>query len=219
MDLPISEEYLLLTEKITNRPMLRTRFTAQAYLVLATFLDLRDQHLLTVTDQRVAIPNEARLRAALPANLQVLVDRLTQELASGTATDQVFHLLVSWDLANAIYDSIGPDLVAQHRAERVVFQNNLLPHDIYEPTVVARQTLLDQLTREITTRTVTQQHLGLLVIFTQLNALKWLLPNDVAHQAQAILPTLRDYTELQSLASLAQHRITLRKFELDSWLS
>jgi hypothetical protein len=61
MDLPIAQDYLLLTEKITTRPMLRTRFTTQAYLVLATFLDLRAQHLLTVTEQRLAVPNSDRL--------------------------------------------------------------------------------------------------------------------------------------------------------------
>ncbi|KJW13971.1 hypothetical protein [Levilactobacillus spicheri] len=219
MDLPIAQDYLLLTEKITTRPMLRTRFTTQAYLVLATFLDLRAQHLLTVTEQRLAVPNSDRLQAALPAKLQLLATRLQDQLKTGDSTEAGFKLLVSWDLANAIYDTVGPELAQRHQVETVIFQNNLLPHTIYEPTPAAKQAVLTRLTQQITDRNLPATSLAVLTIFEQLNALKWLFPAPVADQIQQLLPTQPGYAELHGLTTLAQHRITMRKFELDSWLS
>lgn len=216
LELPITQDYLILTEKITTRPMLRTRFTTQAYLVLATFLDLRDQHLLTLTPQQVTIPDPDRLQAALPASLQELVTRLRTAVTASSATADVFKLLVSWNLANAIYDTVGPQLAATQQVEPVVFQNNLLPHTIYVPQEAAKQRVIKQLEAEIRQRRLTPAHQDLLAIFDRLQALQWLLPADLVTQWSAAQS--KD-TTIQQLTALAQHRITMRKFELDSWLS
>lgn len=219
MDLPIAQAYLLLTEKITNRPVLRTRFTAQAYLVLAAFLDLRDQRLLMINEQHVAVPSEPRLEAALPASLQMIAQRLQAARAQSDQTEDVFKLLVSWKLANAIYDTIGPELEQRALVEKVIFQNNLMPHTIYVPTAAAKQALTTQLVHELQTQTLTPAHRDLLVIFQQLQALKWVLPAEQLATVDAQLAAQPGYVQIQALTAMAAHRITMRKFELDSWLS
>lgn len=50
MELTTAKNYLLLTERIAKKPMLRTRFTSQSYFVLAALLDLADQDILTIDD-------------------------------------------------------------------------------------------------------------------------------------------------------------------------
>lgn len=50
MELTTAKKYLLLTERIRKKPMLRTRFTAQAYFVLAALFDLVDQGVLEIGD-------------------------------------------------------------------------------------------------------------------------------------------------------------------------
>ncbi|SMS15043.1 hypothetical protein [Levilactobacillus zymae] len=219
MELPIAQDYLLLTENITNRPVLRTRFTTQAYLVLATFLDLRQQKLITIDQQHVTVPNQARLAAALPASLQMIAQRLQAALNQSDQTEDVFKLLVSWNLANAVYDTIGPQLERRQLVEKVIFQNNLMPHTIYVPTDAAKQALSDQLGHEVQTQTLTPAHRELLVIFQQLEALKWVLPSDQVTAATTQLTQDPATTQLRALTAMAAHRITMRKFELDSWLS
>lgn len=219
MDLTIAQNYLLMTEKITNRPMLRTRFTTQAYLVLAAFLDLRAARLITLDAQRVTISDEQQLRADLPASLQLFATDLGDALKQGADTKAVFKLLTSWNLANAVYDTVGSELERQGCVEKVIFQNNLLPKTIYEPTNVGRQTVVDQLTNQLQHQSLTASSRALLTIFTQLNALKWVLPAEVRDLVAPQLALHEDAAVLQALTTMAQERITTRKFELDSWLS
>jgi len=219
MELPITEDYLLATEKITDRPMLRTRFTTQAYLVFATFLDLRDQGLLVFDENRVSLPDPGNLADQLPASLQVLATRLQAALAESTATVDVFKLLVSWDLANAIYDTVGPALQQKGQAKSVTFQNNLLPHIIYVATASGKQGVLDRLTQQLEAHALTTTSRDLLLIFDQLQALKWVLPSAMVTQARNQLPEHPGYQTVSRLMDMAQHEITMRKFELDSWLS
>lgn len=219
MEWPTAQDYLLLTEKITDRPQLRTRFTTQAYLVLAAFLDLREAQLITLDSDRVTIPSVPRLEAALPDSLQSISQRLQAALNQSPATVDVFKLLVSWNLANALYDTIGPQLTQRDQVEAVTFQNNLLPHTIYVPTKAGKQALLTTLTQELRAQTLTATHRELLTIFEQLDALKWILPADLSATVPAQLVRGPEYATVHALTAMAAHRITMRKFELDSWLS
>ena len=219
MELPITQDYFVLTEDIVKRPQLRTRFTTQAYLVLATFLDLNEQGLITLDAHQVTVPSESRLEAALPPSLQMIAQRLQAALNQSIQTAEVLKLLVSWNLANAIYDTVGPVLDQQQLAEKVIFQNNLMPHTIYVPTKAAKHALATQLATGLTQRDLTRQQRELLAIFDQQDALKWLLPTEQATAAPDQLAQYPDYGEIQALTAMAAHRITMRKFELDSWLS
>lgn len=215
MILPITQRYFLLTEQLNERPMLRTRFTTQAYLVLAAFLDLRQQGILAIDSQRFVIKDHQRWQQ-LPTYLAELHDRVEATGKLDHSTTALFKLLTSWNLANEIYDGVGRELQVTEQVKTVVFQNNLLPHTIYVPRVTARRALLAEVKQQLTAKQWDAAMPGVLAIFAQVGGLGWL--GDTTQLTAALANTV-GYAELHALTTQAQHRITQRKFELDAWLS
>lgn len=222
MSLTTAKNYLLLTERINEKPVLRTRFTTQAYLVLATLLDLIDQHVLTAADGQMWVADAAKFDA-LPQYLNELKVRLQTDLRQDTRVKTLLKVVTSWNIVNAIYDGIGAELETAGLVERVIFQNNLKPHVIYEPQDASRQRVRTNLAQRITAGTVTPTDSNLWLILRQQNALKYLfsdqqlstLTTAFAQQAQHS-PAV---TTTQDLVVTAGEIIQMKKFEMDGWLS
>lgn len=173
MALTTAKNFLLVTEHIGQKPTLRTRFTTQAYLVLATLLDLLDQEILQVEGDRLIVVDEAHLDQQ-PAYLNSFRIRLTSDLAQDDRLKTALKLVTSWDIVNAIYDGIGAETLAEQTTERVLFQNNLKPHVIYEPTATSKQEVLTTLKDQIQAGKLTRAGSNLFLILSQQDALKWL---------------------------------------------
>lgn len=173
--LATASRFLLVTERIEQKPLLRTRFTTQAYFVLAAILDLITQGGLGVENQRLIVRDTERL-AVLPDTLSGLKRELIKRTQPESSLETALSLITSWDIANSTYDAVGTELLREKRVERVIFQNNLKPHVIYEPTSSSRQQTVDWLTDQLTTQVPTQSGLDLIVILLRLNAMKWLVP-------------------------------------------
>lgn len=222
MALTTAKNFLLVTEHIGQKPTLRTRFTTQAYFVLATLLDLLDQEILQVNGDRLIVADEAHLDQQ-PAYLNSLRIRLTSDLAQDDRLKTALKLVTSWDIVNAIYDGIGAETLAEQTTERVLFQNNLKPHVIYEPTVTSKQEVLTTLKNQIQAGKLTRAGSNLFLILSQQDALKWLF--DEAEGAtlseQFATATAADnYVQTaQRVTAAAAEIIQMKKFEMDGWLS
>ena len=222
MSLTTAKDYLLLTERIDAKPVLRTRFTTQAYLVLATVLDLIDQHVLAVAEGQLRIADTVKFDA-LPQYLNELKVRLQTDLRQDTRVKTSLKVVTSWNIVNDIYDGIGAELEAANLVKRVIFQNNLKPHVIYEPQDASRQQVRTNLAQRVTAGTLTPTDVNLWLILRQQDALKYLF----ADPELAALTTAFDRqtrqspaaTTAQSLVTTAGEIIQMKKFEMDGWLS
>lgn len=215
-----ASRFLLITERIAQKPMLRTRFTNQAYFVLAAILDLIDQNILELSDQQLIVRDSGRL-AALPDTVADLKRELTKQAQPGNSLETTLSLITSWDIANSTYDAVGAELLTTHQVERVIFQNNLKPHVIYEPTGASRQQTIDWVVDQLTTKEPTQSGLDLIAILLQLDAMKWLMPTAMKRvtafkQRSATDPQL---VARRAIVATAAEVITQKRFWLDSWLS
>ncbi|MCH5461579.1 hypothetical protein HC026_02940 [Lactobacillus sp. LC28-10] len=213
MKLTTAENYLLLTERIAKKPMLRSRFTSQAYFVLAVYLDLFAAHVLKIASGHVTFDKTVRL----PDYLSIFVSQLTEALSEDDQLKNALKPVTSWDIANQIYDGIGAELLEDRQVERVVFQNNLKPHIIYVPTASARSAAGSWLANTLTTQTPA---LNLCVILNQMSALKWVVPDE--NNRESLLSVVRQqsaFNEIQLITETAADVITEKRFWLDSWLS
>jgi len=223
MSLTTAKNYLLLTERIGKKPMLRTRFTTQAYLVLATILDLRDQGVLTVTAGEMQIADQTKL-AALPQYLDELKIRLQNDLQQATQLKSALKLVTSWNIVNEIYDGIGAELERDGQVERVIFQNNLKPHVIYEPTDASRARVADDLAAAIERHQLTAADVNLWLLLRQQKALPYLFSNEVrlaklTTEFDRQTATDAEAATTQTLVETAGEIIQMKKFEMDGWLS
>lgn len=223
MSLTTAKNYLLLTERIGKKPMLRTRFTTQAYLVLATILDLRDQGVLTVTAGEMKIADQTKL-AALPQYLDELKIRLQNDLQQATQLKSALKLVTSWNIVNEIYDGIGAELERDGQVERVIFQNNLKPHVIYEPTDASRARVADDLAAAIERHQLPAADVNLWLLLRQQKALPYLFSNEVrlaklTTEFDRQTATDAEAATTQTLVETAGEIIQMKKFEMDGWLS
>ena len=222
MALTTAKNFLLVTEHIGQKPTLRTRFTTQANFVLATLLDLLDQEILQVAGDRLLVADEARLDQQ-PAYLNSFRIRLTSDIAQDDRLKTVLKLVTSWDIVNAIYDGIGAETLAEQTTERVLFQNNLKPHVIYEPTATSKQEVLTTLKEQIQAGNLTRAGSNLFLILSQQDALKWLFDEDelATLSEQFVAATAGDsYVQtVKQVTAAAAEIIQMKKFEMDGWLS
>jgi len=220
--LTTAKNFLLVTEHIGQKPTLRTRFTTQANFVLATLLDLLDQEILQVAGDRLLVADEARLDQQ-PAYLNSFRIRLTSDIAQDDRLKTVLKLVTSWDIVNAIYDGIGAETLAEQTTERVLFQNNLKPHVIYEPTATSKQEVLTTLKEQIQAGNLTRAGSNLFLILSQQDALKWLFDEDelATLSEQFVAATAGDsYVQtVKQVTAAAAEIIQMKKFEMDGWLS
>jgi len=222
MTLTTAKEYLLITERIAQKPVLRTRFTTQAYLVLATLLDLRDQGILAVDAGRITIADEVRFNA-LPQYLDELKIRLQNDLRQDDRVETVLKVVTSWNIVNEIYDGIGVELEQAGQGERGIFQNNLKPHTIYEPRETSRQVVKQQLVQQLETDRLAPANANLWLLLRQQDALAYLFSD---RQLAALTTAFTQQTAhdphtatTQALVQAAGEIIQMKKFEMDSWLS
>jgi len=220
--LTTAKNFLLVTEHIGQKPTLRTRFTTQAYFVLATLLDLLDQEILQVTGDRLSVADEAHLDQQ-PAYLNSFRIRLTSDIAQDDRLKTVLKLVTSWDIVNAIYDGIGAETLAEQTTERVLFQNNLKPHVIYEPTATSKQEVLTTLKDQIQAGKLTRAGSNLFLILSQQDALKWLFDEaesaTLAEQFTAATAGDSYVQTAKQVTAAAAEIIQMKKFEMDGWLS
>lgn len=210
-----AEKYLLITERIGKRPMLRTRFTSQAYFVLAVFLDLTANHVISIKGDRVAFDQSVQL----PDYLSVFDKEIAEALSQDDHLKNVLKPVTSWDIANQVYDGIGVKLLANQQVKQVTFQNNLKPHMIYEPTDQARQAVSTWLMDQIA-HSADVSALNLFEILRQMAALKWVVPDD--HERHILAEKASQRSEdvvVQKITAAAADVITQKRFWLDSWLS
>jgi len=220
--LTTAKNFLLVTEHIGQKPTLRTRFTTQAYLVLATLLDLLDQEILQVEGDRLIVVDEAHLDQQ-PAYLNSFRIRLTSDLAQDDRLKTALKLVTSWDIVNAIYDGIGAETLAEQTTERVLFQNNLKPHVIYEPTATSKQEVLTTLKDQIQAGKLTRAGSNLFLILSQQDALKWLFDEaegaTLSEQFAAVTAGDSYVQTVKQVTTAAAEIIQMKKFEMDGWLS
>lgn len=213
MKFTTAENYLLLTERITKKPMLRTRFTSQAYFVLAVYLDLLAADVLKIDSGRVTLDHTVQL----PDYLSIFVSQLTEALAEDDQLRNALKPVTSWDIANQIYDGIGAELLEQHQVERVVFQNNLKPHIIYVPMDSARFAAGSWLANALDSQTAA---LNLWAILNQMAALKWVVADEKQRQSlQSVAQQQSTFNQIRLITETAADVITEKRFWLDSWLS
>mgnify|MGYP000856625978 FL=1 len=216
MVLTTAEKYLLLTERIGKKPMLRTRFTSQSYFVLAAFLDLVAEHTIQLKEgNQVTFDKTAKL----PDYLSVFVKQLTEALTQDRDLESALKPITSWDIANQIYDGIGNGLLASGQVERVIFQNNLKPHVIYEPTEQARVATRTWLVDSISTNSNVAA-LNLFAILRQMDGLKWVVTDEQTRtDLDKKVTRNSDFRLIQKITEAAAEVITQKRFWLDSWLS
>lgn len=171
MELTTAKNYLLLTERIAKKPMLRTRFTSQSYFVLAALLDLADQDILTIDDNLDVKDGEKF--AQLPSYLSVFKSELSDEINQGRELKDRLSVITSWDIANQLYDGLGSELLAADLVTKVSFKNNLDTHVIYVPKAKARNQVREELREQINSSKISRNAISLVVILEQLDALKW----------------------------------------------
>lgn len=222
MQLTIAKNYLLLTERIGKKPMLRTRFTAQAYFVLAALYDLVDQGVLVIGDA-IPIKDEQKF-AELPDYLGVFKSELTDEIKQGYDLQKQLEIITSWDVANQIYDGVGAELLADGLVDKKPVKTSLDTHIIYLPTDVARKQVRDYLHQQITASKIGQDAISLVMILEELDALKWVFTDkdeltNLSAEFQRKVDGDAFYTKEKVLAKLARDIITKKKFWFDSWLS
>lgn len=223
MQLTTAKNYLLLTERIGKKPMLRTRFTNQAYFVLASVLDLVDQQILNIGNDQLTIQNQPMFDR-LPKYLDGLNSRIRDEIQKGNKLSDALDLITSWDIANEIYDGVGGELLQAELVEKTSVKTNLDTHTIYLPTTAARTQVTTYLKQQMATPHIEQAAISLITIYEQLDALKWLITDknelsqliSIFHQNVANNPF---YLLEQPLVKTAQEIITKKKFWYDSWLS
>jgi len=135
----------------------------------------------------------------------------------------ILKLVTSWDIANTIYDGIGAETLATETTERVLFQNNLTPHVIYEPKDASRQQVIDTLKQQLQSGQVTHSTLNLLIILEQEDALKWLFGEDdmatLAGRLQQVTANNAYAQMVKQLTTAASEIIVTKKFWMDGWLS
>lgn len=222
MALTTAKKYLLVTERIADKPVLRTRFTTQAYLVLATILDLLDHHVLAVADDQFVIADPVKFKQ-LPPYLDRLKDRLQHDLQQDPQSANVLKVVTSWNIVNDIYDGIGVELEQAEAVERVIFQNNLKPHTIYEPTDDSRRAVTSELEDQLTQGKLTAANRNLWLLLQQQGALTYLFDDQ---RALALSTAFTRQTQsdpatanAQRLVQVAGKVIQMKKFAMDRWLS
>ncbi|GHP13963.1 hypothetical protein YK48G_13880 [Lentilactobacillus fungorum] len=214
---------LLLTERIEKKPMLRTRFTNQAYFVLAALLDLIDQRILSIRNNQLAIENEEKL-THLPAYLNGLKAKITAAVKQKQPLETALDFITSWDIANEIYDGIGSELLESGLVEKTSVKTNLDTHVIYLPTAAARNQVITSLKEQMKIRKMQPSAINLVIIYEQLNALKWLFQDktelaELTRNFHQNVDSLLFYQQKNRLVKIAQEIITKKKFWYDSWLS
>ena len=224
MVLTTAEKYLLLTERIGKKPMLRTRFTSQSYFVLAAFLDLVAEHTIQLKEgNQVTFDKTAKL----PDYLSVFVKQLTEALTQDRDLESALKPITSWDIANQIYDGIGNGLYLISNipnttccsSDLVIFQNNLKPHVIYEPTEQARVATRTWLVDSISTNSNVAA-LNLFAILRQMDGLKWVVTDEQTRtDLDKKVTRNSDFRLIQKITEVAAEVITQKRFWLDSWLS
>lgn len=222
MQLTTAKNYLLLTERIGKKPMLRTRFTAQAYFVLAALFNLVDQGILGIGDA-ISVKDEQKF-AELPDYFGVFKSELIDEIKQGHDLQKQLEIITSWDIANQIYDGVGAELLADGLVEKKSVKTNLDTHIIYLPKDAARKQVRDYLQKQIGAAKISQDAISLVMILEELDALKWVFTDkDELASLTAEFHQKVDgdafYTKEKALAKLAQDIITKKKFWFDSWLS
>lgn len=90
--------------------MLWTRFTNQAYFVLASILDLVDQQVLAIQDDQLIIKDQDKF-GRLPNYLSGFKSRIMAEITKGNKLTDTLDLITSWDIANEIYEGVGVELL------------------------------------------------------------------------------------------------------------
>ena len=223
MELTTAKYYLLLTERIGKKPMLRTRFTNQAYFVFAALLDLIDQQIIDISAGQFVIKDQQKFDQ-LPAYLDGLKTRIEEEIQKGSSLTDALDLITSWDIANEIYDGVGAELLQAKLVDQKSVRTNLDTHVIYLPTDAARKQVVTYLKRQMASVEIEQSAMGLVVIYEQLDALKWLIPakaelSELAHQFHQNVDQKVAYQAEKALVKTAQEIITKKKFWYDSWLS
>ncbi|MFC6254247.1 hypothetical protein ACFP1H_06560 [Secundilactobacillus hailunensis] len=216
MTLTTAEKYLLITERIGKKPMLRTRFTSQSYFVLAVFLDLVADNVIQIQGNKVVFDNDRQL----PDYLTIFVKELTDCLAKDDQLTSALKPITSWDIANQTYDGIGAQLRAAKQVQRVIFQNNLKPHVIYEPTDSARAAVKSWLLDNFNASVPDTAALNLFEILAQMDALKWVI-TDEQERTRLLEKVDRQSAlkQIKSISETAAEVITQKRFWLDSWLS
>ncbi|KRM77807.1 hypothetical protein [Secundilactobacillus collinoides] len=222
MELNTAKTDLLITENINQKPMLRTRFTAQAYFVLTMVMDLLDNGVLAQDGGQLTIADETKFDA-LPAYLSTFQKQFRATLNKTEPLAKQLQFLTSWDIANELYDGIGPELEQQKIVEKVTFQNNLEPHTIYVPTDGARTGAINDLKQTMQTN-VPHVTMHIVAILEKQDALKWLITdaaerNQLLAQFHAIVDRDPYFEVVQELTATASEVFIQKKFWLDSWLS
>ncbi|KRO04781.1 hypothetical protein IV54_GL000806 [Levilactobacillus paucivorans] len=222
MALTTAEDYLLVTEHIGQKPVLRTRFTTQAYFVFGAVLDLLQQGGLRIVDGRLALA-ESEILTTQPQFLKPLCDRLLTDLPKAETAEDSLKLVTSWTIANALYDGIMAKLQKQGDVTPQVFQNNLKPHVIAVPQPASRQRVLDELIATIRERQDNPGLVNLWLILAQQDALHWLISDRELPSLEAVfadrLATNSGLKATQQLAATVGAVIQAKKFWMDSWLS
>ncbi|WP_367296145.1 hypothetical protein [Levilactobacillus yonginensis] len=222
MTLTTAEKFFLLTERIGKKPVLRTRFTTQAYFVLAMVLDLVAQGVLAISHERLVVADTKKL-VAQPTYVTILRERLQANASQDESLEADLKFVTSWNVANALYDGIGSDLLKQGLTEEKLFQNNLIPKLIYLPLDASRAQVLADFKADIFSGAPTVTTRNLYGLLEQQDALKYLvsapeLATLTAAFERAVATDSR-YQETQRLTAMAGHIIQMKKFEMDGWLS
>lgn len=222
MALTTTEDYLLVTEHIGQKPVLRTRFTTQAYFVFSAVLDLIRQGGLRIVDGRLALA-DSKVLTAQPKFLTPLCDRLVTDLPKAETPEDSLRLVTSWTIANVLYDGIMGRLQDQGDVTPQIFQNNLKPHVIAVPQPASRKRVLGELVATIQDRRDDSGVVDLWLILAQQDALRWLsnsrdLPDLTTAVADRLAASV-DLRATQQLATTVGEVIQAKKFWMDSWLS
>jgi hypothetical protein len=222
VQLKTAKNYLLLIERIGKKPMLRTRFTAQAYFVFGALLDLMDQDILEIDDS-IEIADQSKFDG-LPPYLDGLKQRITESIDKDDDLVHSLDMITSWDIANEIYDGVGEKLLAEKLVEEKSVKTNLDTHTIYLPTDDARAQVVEYLSMEMQSSTIEGAAISLVVILEQMDALKWLFSDkeELANLTNSFRQNMAGnsvYEKEKQLVKTAQDIITKKKFWFDSWLS
>lgn len=220
--LTTAEKFFLLTERIGKKPVLRTRFTTQAYFVLAVVLDLVAQGVLAISHERLMVVDSQKL-AAQPIYVTELRERLQASTSQDESLEADLKFVTSWNVVNALYDGIGGGLLKQGLTEKKLFQNNLIPKVIYLPLDASRTQVLADFKADIFSGAPAVTTRNLYAILEQQDALKYLLSAPELAKLTATferaVATDSRYQVTQRLVAMAGHVIQMKKFEMDGWLS
>ncbi|WP_125547482.1 hypothetical protein [Levilactobacillus lindianensis] len=222
MALTTAEAYLLVTEHIGQKPVLRTRFTTQAYFVFGAVLDLLQRGGLQIAGGRLALGDPTVLTTQ-PEFLKPLCDRLQADLPEAKTPEESLKFVTSWTIANALYEGVMAQLKKQRDVTPQVFQNNLKPHVIAVPQPASRQRVRDELVATIRERRDNPGLVDLWLILAQQDALRWVISDHDLPGLEATfadrLAASSDLRAIQQLAVTVGGVIQAKKFWMDSWLS